>query len=113
MQRIEPYAVGDTTRLNDHSVQRSNSSRNISVPTENATKASLGRLSISQNSDPVGKETKSVERSSVSQSPDPIDDSKSLACMPFFNFIVISYLNFVMYLRRLHPLGIFLFFRVN
>ncbi|KAM7463232.1 hypothetical protein LguiA_031353 [Lonicera macranthoides] len=79
ISRIEPYAVGDTTRLNDHSVQRSNSSRNMSLLTENATKDSLGRLSISQNSDPVGKLTKSVERSSVPQSPDPIDDSKSLA----------------------------------
>ncbi|RVW51236.1 Katanin p80 WD40 repeat-containing subunit B1-like [Vitis vinifera] len=47
LSRIEPYAVGNVTRLNGHSESKSSSSGNLSVLTENTTKASLGSFSLS------------------------------------------------------------------
>lgn len=82
MQRLEPYAMGSTTRLNGHSDVKSNSSMKLSNLAEDASKANLGRLSISQDSDPV-KETKSFGRLSVSQNLDQ-RDSRALASMLFF-----------------------------
>lgn len=81
ISRIEPYAVGNNiTRLNGNQEQKSNSSGNLSALAENATKASLGRPSISQNSDPVVKETKSLGRLAVSQNSEPINrESKSFS----------------------------------
>lgn len=80
LSRIEPYAVGNVTRLNGHSESKSSSSGNLSVLTENTTKASLGRLSISQNTELIMKETKSLGRLSVSQNSDPVDkETKCLA----------------------------------
>ncbi|KAK2635130.1 hypothetical protein Ddye_029922 [Dipteronia dyeriana] len=79
ISRIEPYAIGNVTRLNGHSESKCTSSGNLSVLNENTSKASLGRLSISQNSDPSLKETKSVGRLSVSQNSDPlVKETKSL-----------------------------------
>ncbi|CAN4105469.1 unnamed protein product [Withania somnifera] len=77
ISRLEPYAMGNTTRLNGHSDVKSNSSVNLSNLAEDASKANLGRLSISQNSDPV-KETKSFGRLSVSQNLDLQRDSRTL-----------------------------------
>ncbi|KAM7487948.1 hypothetical protein LguiB_025432 [Lonicera macranthoides] len=80
ISRIEPYAIGNTTRLNGHAEPKSNSSGSISVLTENTGKPSLGRVSISQNSEAVLKETKSLGRLSVSQNSDPsTKESKSFA----------------------------------
>ncbi|KAK3189174.1 hypothetical protein Dsin_028735 [Dipteronia sinensis] len=79
ISRIEPYAIGNVTRLNGHSESKCTSSGSLSVLNENTSKASLGRLSISQNSDPSLKETKSVGRLSVSQNSDPlVKETKSL-----------------------------------
>ena len=80
-QRIEPYAISNVTRLNGHSESKSSSSGNLSVLNENTAKASLGRPAVSQNSDPLVKETKSLGRLSVSQNSDLIKEPKLLACM--------------------------------
>lgn len=85
MQRLEPYAMGNTTRLSGHSDVKLNSSVNLSNLAEDPSKANLGRLSISQNSDP-GKETKSFGRLSVSQNLDLQRDSRALTSMLFFLF---------------------------
>ena len=68
-------------RLNGHSESKSASSGNLSVLTENTTKAGLSRLSISQSTEPILKETKSLGRLSVSQNSDPVDkETKCMAC---------------------------------
>ncbi|KAK4360274.1 hypothetical protein RND71_019226 [Anisodus tanguticus] len=77
ISRLEPYAMGNTTRLNGHSDVKSNSSGTLSNMAEDASKANLGRLSISRNSDPV-KEIKSFGRFSVSQNLDLQRDSRTL-----------------------------------
>lgn len=82
MQRIEPYAPNEINRLNGHSETKS-SSGNASVLSENTAKA---RLSVSQNPDPLQKETKSLGRLSVSQDSDPVKEGKHLACMYPFTF---------------------------
>ncbi|XVE93004.1 hypothetical protein REPUB_Repub01dG0152500 [Reevesia pubescens] len=79
ISRIEPYAVGNANRVNGHSEPKSSSGGNLSVLNENTTKAIIGRLSISQNPDPLVKETKSLGRLSISQNSDPAKESKSLA----------------------------------
>lgn len=79
-QRIEPY-ISKVTRLNGHPESKSSSSGNLLVLNENTAKASMGRLSVSQNSDPLAKETKSLGRLSVSQNSDPMKEPKVLACM--------------------------------
>ncbi|KAK3004134.1 hypothetical protein RJ639_018988, partial [Escallonia herrerae] len=70
ISRIEPYAAGNSTRSNGMPEPKSNTRP---VLTENTAKAGLGRLSTSQNSDPIVKEIKSLERLSVSQNSDPIN----------------------------------------
>ncbi|XP_054809514.1 katanin p80 WD40 repeat-containing subunit B1 homolog KTN80.3-like isoform X2 [Prosopis cineraria] len=75
ISRIEPYAPNDKNRLNGHSETKS-SSGNISVVSENTAKA---RLSVSQNTDPLQKETKSLGRLSVSEDSDPVKEGKHLA----------------------------------
>ncbi|XP_062108020.1 katanin p80 WD40 repeat-containing subunit B1 homolog KTN80.4-like isoform X2 [Humulus lupulus] len=70
ISRIEPYAVGTASRLNGHSESKSSNGSNLSVLSENTSKTSLGRLSVSQSSDPLAKETKSLGRLSVSQNSD-------------------------------------------
>ncbi|XP_057962663.1 katanin p80 WD40 repeat-containing subunit B1 homolog KTN80.4 [Malania oleifera] len=80
ISRIEPYAIGNAARINGQPETKSVSS---GVLTENTTKATIGRLSISENSDPAVKETKSQGRLSVSQHSDPVvKDSKYLASAP-------------------------------
>ncbi|XP_044493295.1 katanin p80 WD40 repeat-containing subunit B1 homolog KTN80.4-like isoform X2 [Mangifera indica] len=79
ISRIEPYAVGSVTQSNCLSECKSSSGGNLSVQNENIGKASLGRLSVSQNSDPLMKETKSIGRLSVSQNSDPAKEAKILS----------------------------------
>lgn len=96
MQRIEPYNV---SKINGRQEQISNSGGNLSVLTENTTKPSLGRLSVSQSSDPVVKETKSLARLSVSQNSEPTNkDSKTFSCMPFPNLLHVNYYGTVIHL---------------
>ncbi|KAI3728586.1 hypothetical protein L6452_17224 [Arctium lappa] len=77
ISRIEPYNV---SKLSGHQEQVSNASGTLSVLTENTTKTSLGRLSISQSADPMVKETKSLGRLSVTQNSEPANkDSKTLS----------------------------------
>ena len=78
--------------MNGHSEPKSSSGGNLSVLNENTTKASMGRLPVSQNPDPLVKETKSPGRLSVSQNPDPAKESKSLACT--LHFILILFWTF-------------------
>ncbi|KAL8535764.1 hypothetical protein ACS0TY_011417 [Phlomoides rotata] len=77
ISRIEPYAMGSTTRLNGDSDKKSNSGGSA-VLTEDNVKPNLGRLSISHNSD-SGKEARSLTRISVQQNSDFNKDSKSIA----------------------------------
>ena len=74
-QRIEPYAIGNTNRFNSHPESKSGAIGNQSVLIENNTKTSIGRLSASQNSDILVKETKSLGRLSVSQNSDSGNES--------------------------------------
>ncbi|KAI5677711.1 hypothetical protein M9H77_08661 [Catharanthus roseus] len=78
ISRIEPYAMGSSNRLNGQSEPKSNSSGSLSILSEDIAKGSLGRLSISQNLDPV-KETKCSGRLSTSQNSDLSKESKSIA----------------------------------
>lgn len=75
ISRTEPYAVGNTARLNGDLDAKSNSGGSAVLSEDNA-KGNLGRLSISNNADSV-KETKSLTRLSVQQNSDK--DSKSIA----------------------------------
>ena len=94
LQRIEPYAIGSITRSNSHSEPKSNSSGNMPILAENNAKISMGRLSISQNSDPVSKESKSLGRISVPQNSDSITkESKSFACMLFFTQLFLVHVS--------------------
>ncbi|KAF9675125.1 hypothetical protein SADUNF_Sadunf10G0198800 [Salix dunnii] len=68
---IESYAIGNANQFNGHSESKSGAIGNQSVLLENNAKSSLERLSVSQNSDAFGKETKSLGRPSVFQNPDP------------------------------------------
>ncbi|XWS63239.1 hypothetical protein CRYUN_Cryun06bG0078500 [Craigia yunnanensis] len=79
ISRIEPYAVGNANHVNGHSEPKSSSGGNLSVLNENMTKASMGRLSVSQNPDTLVKETKALGRLSASQNSDPAKESKILA----------------------------------
>ena len=88
--------MGSTTLLNGQSEMKSGSSGNLSVPVEDIAKASLGRLSILQNSDSV-KEAKSSGRLSTSQNSDLNKESKPLSCMSslvllllYFDIVVLE-----------------------
>ncbi|KAK6931804.1 Katanin p80 subunit, C-terminal [Dillenia turbinata] len=76
---IEPYNVGNASRLNGHASSKSTSTGNLSILSENTTKTTLGRLSVSQNSDSLVKETKALGRLSVSQNVDLVKETKVLA----------------------------------
>ncbi|XP_039001770.1 katanin p80 WD40 repeat-containing subunit B1 homolog KTN80.4-like isoform X2 [Hibiscus syriacus] len=82
ISRIEAYAVGNAKRVNGHSEPKSRSGGNLSVLNENTTKASMGRLPVSQNPDPLVKETKSLGRLSISQNSDPAKESKTTRNLP-------------------------------
>ena len=60
LQRIEPYAIASAVITNGHSELKSTSSGNLSLQADNNIKSSMGRLSISQSSEPNSKETKQV-----------------------------------------------------
>ncbi|KAK8622355.1 hypothetical protein V6N13_117275 [Hibiscus sabdariffa] len=82
ISRIEPYAVGNAKRVNGHSEPKPRSGGNLSVLNENTTKASMGRLPVSQCPDPLVKETKSLARLSISQNSDPAKESKTTGNAP-------------------------------
>ncbi|XP_022944988.1 katanin p80 WD40 repeat-containing subunit B1 homolog [Cucurbita moschata] len=74
--RTEPYAINNVNRLNGRSEPKSSS--NLSLQNENNPKANFGGLSVSQTSDPLLKETKTLGRLSVSQNTD-VKDPKPLS----------------------------------
>lgn len=77
IQRIEPYSI---SKINGQQEQ----SGNLSILSDNTSKSSLNRLSISQSSDSM-KEPKSLGRLSVSQNSEQTNkDSKTFSCMLFF-----------------------------
>lgn len=93
-QRIEPYAVGNN-RFKVAPESKAPTVGNLSVLNENTAKASSGRLSVSQTSDSLVKETKSLGRLSVSQNSDPLKEQKSLACKTsIFSFWFLLYIGF-------------------
>jgi katanin p80 WD40 repeat-containing subunit B1 len=71
LSRTEPCMAGDTAQSNGHPEKRSCSGRDPVVLNDNNSKTVLGKLSVSQNVDPLLKETKSLGRLSVSQNSDP------------------------------------------
>ncbi|GMG98946.1 hypothetical protein Nepgr_000786 [Nepenthes gracilis] len=78
VSRIEPYTV--RTHSNGISESRSTSSGNLSMQTESTAKVGLGRLSTSQNSDLMEKETRSLGRVPVPATSNLINkESKILA----------------------------------
>ncbi|KAI8527811.1 hypothetical protein RHMOL_Rhmol12G0103100 [Rhododendron molle] len=78
ISRIEPYTVGNRTLLNSNPEPKLNSSGILPKLAENSSKISLGRLSISQDSDPISKDAKSLGRLSASQNSDSVTkESKS------------------------------------
>ncbi|XP_010421149.1 PREDICTED: katanin p80 WD40 repeat-containing subunit B1 homolog isoform X4 [Camelina sativa] len=70
LSRTEPCMAGDTAQSNGHPEKRSCSGRDPVILNDNNSKTILGKLSVSQNVDPLLKETKSLERLSVSQNSD-------------------------------------------
>ncbi|KAL8201439.1 hypothetical protein R6Q57_012778 [Mikania cordata] len=75
ISKTEPHKV---SKSNGHQEQISNSSGNLSILTNSTTKPSLGRISVSQTSDPIVKETKSLGRLSVTENSEPTNkDNKS------------------------------------
>ncbi|RRT45608.1 hypothetical protein B296_00055011, partial [Ensete ventricosum] len=58
LSRIEPYAIASAVITNGHSESKSTSNDNLSLQADNNIKSSMGRLSISQSSEPNSKETK-------------------------------------------------------
>lgn len=78
-------------QLNGHSETKS-SSGNITVPNDITAKA---RLSVSQNPDPLLKETRSLGRLSLSQDSDPLKEGKYLACIYPFSFYNFSFFSFI------------------
>ncbi|PKA65250.1 Katanin p80 WD40 repeat-containing subunit B1 like [Apostasia shenzhenica] len=60
MLRVEPYTVASTARPNSRSESRSPLGSNLSFQTGNNLKDSVGRLSVSQNSEIVSKEAKPI-----------------------------------------------------
>ncbi|KAI3812310.1 hypothetical protein L1987_17017 [Smallanthus sonchifolius] len=77
ISKTEPHKV---SKSNGHQEQISNSSGNLSILTGSTTKTSMGRLSVSQTSDPIVKETKSLGRLSVTENPESTNkDSKTFS----------------------------------
>lgn len=60
ISRLEPYSVASIPKTNGHSDSKSSSSSTLSFQTDNEIKATVGRLSNSQNSDALAKETKPI-----------------------------------------------------
>ncbi|KAI3941728.1 hypothetical protein MKX01_018318, partial [Papaver californicum] len=72
ISRIEPYSIPTATRSNGLQESKSTPSGNLSVLADNSLKSSMGRLSVSQNADPIVKETKTLGRLSVSQASETV-----------------------------------------
>ncbi|XP_006394609.2 katanin p80 WD40 repeat-containing subunit B1 homolog isoform X2 [Eutrema salsugineum] len=70
LSRTEPCMAGGASQSNGHPEKRSGSGRDPAVLNDNNSKTILGKVSTSQNIDPLLKETKSLGRLSVSQNPD-------------------------------------------
>ncbi|KAK9117788.1 hypothetical protein Scep_015881 [Stephania cephalantha] len=70
ISRIEPYVISSTNRSDCLEDAKSSSNAILSGLTDNSGKNSLGRLSISTNSDSTAKEAKPLGRLSVSQNPE-------------------------------------------
>ncbi|KAF6153436.1 hypothetical protein GIB67_003626 [Kingdonia uniflora] len=82
ISRIEPYSVASATRSGSHQESKSTSSVNLSILTDNNVKASTGRPSVSQNPDPMVKETKLLTALSVSRNSDAtIKEARPVSCM--------------------------------
>lgn len=94
--------MGSASRLNGRSDLKSNASGSLSIGNDDTAKSSLGRLSISQNSDHM-KETKSSGRLSTSQNSDLNKESKSIACMLLLALIISSYDPFTPLITSLCP----------
>lgn len=60
ISRLEPYTVASIVKSNSHSESKSSSSSTLPFQADNSMKASAGRLSISQNSDALAKESKPI-----------------------------------------------------
>ncbi|KAG0474308.1 hypothetical protein HPP92_013994 [Vanilla planifolia] len=60
--RLEPYSASNINRSSDHSESKS-SNNNLPFLIDNSLKASVARLSVSQNSDAVTKESKTISGS--------------------------------------------------
>lgn len=93
-QRTEPYAVNNANRLNGRPEPKSSSH----LQNENNTKTSFGGLSVSQTSDALLKETKTLGRLSVSQNSDVAKDPKSLSCKQFSFVFVFIYMVSLLFL---------------
>lgn len=84
---------------NGHSETKS-SSGNVTVLNEITAKA---RVSVSQNPDPLLKETKTLGRLSLSQDSEPGKEGKCLACMyPFSSFFFFTLYFFFLFLLLLN-----------
>ena len=71
-QRTEPCNTGDAAQSNGQPEKKSGSGRDSVVLNDNNSKTTIpGKLSVSQNVDPLLKETKSLGRLSVTQNSDP------------------------------------------
>ncbi|URE30335.1 katanin p80 WD40 repeat-containing subunit B1 [Musa troglodytarum] len=77
LSRIEPYAIASAVVTNGHSESKSTSSGNLSLQADDNIKSSMGRLSISQSSEPNSKETKQVASAVVPGTPQRIATSAS------------------------------------
>nr|VDC67830.1 unnamed protein product [Brassica rapa] len=72
LSRTEPCNTGDAAQSNGQPEKKSGSGRDSVVLNDNNSKTTIpGKLSVSQNVDPLLKETKSLGRLSVTQNSDP------------------------------------------
>ncbi|WZZ01020.1 hypothetical protein YC2023_073348 [Brassica napus] len=72
LSRTEPCNTGDAAQSNGQAEKKSGSGRDSVVLNDNNSKTTIpGKLSVSQNVDPLLKETKSLGRLSVTQNSDP------------------------------------------
>ncbi|KAG2244676.1 hypothetical protein Bca52824_093478 [Brassica carinata] len=71
LSRTEPCNTGDAAQSNGQAEKKSGSGRDSVVLNDNNSKTIPGKLSVSQNVDPLLKETKSLGRLSVTQNSDP------------------------------------------
>ncbi|XP_050223134.1 katanin p80 WD40 repeat-containing subunit B1 homolog KTN80.3-like isoform X2 [Mercurialis annua] len=70
ISRIEPNCPGNVSRFNGYSESKPGLNANQAILIDSTAKTNIGRLSASQNSETLPKETKSLGRLSVSQNSD-------------------------------------------